>query len=73
MMRPKGGKRQPRYFRLKDAGAEKLCMYLERKTPREDVERDTLTRADWIRDAAIQTEDEIVELITDINNRLARR
>lgn len=71
MMRPKGGKRQPRYFRLKDAGAEKLCMYLERKTPKWEPEE--LTVADRILDAAIVTDDLLCDLITDINNRLTTR
>jgi hypothetical protein len=36
MIRAKGGKRQPRYFYLKDKGAEKLCRYMQikRKPPK---------------------------------------
>ena len=32
MVRAKGGKRQPRYFQLKDAGAERLLLLLKYTT-----------------------------------------
>lgn len=43
MVRAKGGKRQPRYHRLKDAGAERLCRLLESRTPPEE-EEDIITQ-----------------------------
>lgn len=37
MMRPKGGKRQPRYFQLRDAAATKMCMMMDRADNSEPV------------------------------------
>jgi len=38
MIRAKGGRRQPRYFQLKDKASERLCSLLEYRTAKPDVE-----------------------------------
>lgn len=46
MVRPKGGKRQPRYHALKNAGAERMCALMEaRHEPaKQERELDIITR-----------------------------
>lgn len=66
MVRAKGGKRQPRYFYLKDAGAEKLVRFLEGKGKKEVK----LNKVEQICKELKQTDKAIELLINSIKERL---
>ena len=66
MVKAKGGKRQPRYFYLKDAGAEKLVRFLEGKQKKEIK----LNRVDEICEELKQIDGAIKLLIKSIKERL---